>query len=100
MNQILLDTDILSEVLKGRDANVVAKAKAYRKVFTRYTLSTITVLEIVKGFQRLQRHDRIQSFLSAIATEDILTLDMSSAEIAGRIHGDLERMGQPAKRIR
>lgn len=49
MDKALLDTDIFSEILKGIDQNVVAKATAYRAAFGHHTISAITVIEIVKG---------------------------------------------------
>lgn len=53
MNKSLLDTDILSEIGKGIEPNVVRNATAYRKAFGRYTPSVTTIMEIVRGFQRL-----------------------------------------------
>jgi tRNA(fMet)-specific endonuclease VapC len=94
LDKALLDTDIFSEVLKGIDPHVVAQAIAYRAIFGRYTISTITVLEIVKGLHKMQREDRIQQFLDGLTTIDALTLDVQSAEVAGRIYADLERTGQ------
>ena len=98
MNRALLDTDIFSEVLKGIAPQVVAQATAYRALFGRYTISTITVLEIVKGLHKIQREDRIRQFLDGLSTVEILTLDVSAAELAGRIYADLERTGQPIGR--
>jgi tRNA(fMet)-specific endonuclease VapC len=98
LDKALLDTDIFSEILKGIDPHVVAQAIAYRAIFGRYTISTITVLEIVKGLHKMQREDRIQQFLDGLTTIDVLTLDMQSAEVAGRIYADLERTGQPIGR--
>ena len=98
MDKALLDTDIFSEILKGIDPHVVAQAVAYRAIFGRYTISTITILEIVKGLHKMQREDRIQQFLDGLTTIDVLTLDMQSAEVAGRIYADLERTGQPIGR--
>jgi tRNA(fMet)-specific endonuclease VapC len=95
VNKSLLDTDILSEIGKGIDANVARNAAAYRKAFGRYTLSVITIMEIVRGFQKNQSTGRLQRFLNAIASEEILYLDQSAAELAGRIAGDLDRTGQP-----
>lgn len=68
---------------------------AYRHAFGGYTLSVITVLEVVKGWQKLHREDRIQRFLVDISDAEVLALDRATAEIAGRICGDLERTGQP-----
>ncbi|MCS6861564.1 MAG: type II toxin-antitoxin system VapC family toxin [Abditibacteriales bacterium] len=98
MDKALLDTDIFSEILKGIDQNVAAKATAYRSTFGHYTISVIMVMEIVKGFHRLQREDRIQQFLAGLPTVEVLMLDLRSSELAGRIYADLERTGQPIGR--
>ena len=99
MDKGLLDTDTLSELLKGIDSQVVARATAYRTAFGSYTLSTLTVMEVVKGFHKVQREDRIRQFLAVVPTMEILTLDPASAELAGRIYADLERTGQPIGRV-
>ena len=99
MDRSLLDTDILSEIFKGRDPNVRARAAAYRTFFGHYTTSVLTVVEIVKGFHKSRRQDRLQAFLATLADEEVLLLDLTSAETAGRIHADLELAGQPLGRI-
>lgn len=55
-------------------------------------------MEIVKGFHKVQREDRIQDFLSVLPLIELLTLDRDGAELAGRIYADLERTGQPIGR--
>jgi tRNA(fMet)-specific endonuclease VapC len=90
----LLDTDILSEVLKSKDRNVVTRANAYLAEHGRYTSSTITVMEVVKGLSRKGREDAIARFLEVVDASEVLTLDTISAELAGRIYGDLERAGR------
>lgn len=99
MDKALLDTDIFSETLKGVDQNVVARANAYHSTFGRYTISVVTVLEIVKGLHKLQREARLQQFLAGLFAVELLTLDLGSAELAGRVYGDLERTGQLIGRI-
>jgi tRNA(fMet)-specific endonuclease VapC len=94
MNKALLDTDILSEILKGRTPAVTRNATAYRQAFGHYTLSAVTVMEIVSGLQRVQRPDRIQKFMSDISGEEILSFDTPAGKLAGEIDGDLERTGQ------
>jgi tRNA(fMet)-specific endonuclease VapC len=98
VNKSLLDTDILSEITKGIDPNVARNATAYRTAFGRYTISVITIMEVVQGFQKKGSTGRLQRFLSAIASEEILPFDQPAAELAGRIAGDLERLGQPIGR--
>jgi tRNA(fMet)-specific endonuclease VapC len=98
MDKTLLHTDILSEVLKGVNAAVAARAVAYHSRYGHYTTSVITVLEIVKGLQKVQREDKIQGFLAIFPPVELLSLDLQSAEIAGRILGLWERAGQPIGR--
>jgi hypothetical protein len=42
LNKSLLDTDILSDITKGVNRTVAGHAAAYRKAFSRYTLSAVT----------------------------------------------------------
>lgn len=98
MDKALLDTDIFSEVLKGVNPTVTARATAYHATFGQYTTSPITVLEIVKGYHKIKREDRIQKFLSILPLVELLSLDLNSAETAGRIFGYLKRAGQPIGR--
>ena len=98
MEKTLLDTDIFSEILKQKHFKVVAAAQQYHKHFGYYTISTITVLEIVKGFHKVNREGEIQRLLAKLATAEILTFTVKGAELAGRIYADLERTGQPIGR--
>lgn len=95
LNKALLDTDIYSEVLKAVDANVARNASAYRQAHGVLTLSTVSVMELVRGFQKRQSHRKLHALLSAIAVEEVLDFDLPAAELAGRISGDLERVGLP-----
>ncbi len=47
----LLDTDILSEYLKGYDANVVKRGDHYAKEHHVFTFTSVTVFEIVAGLE-------------------------------------------------
>jgi tRNA(fMet)-specific endonuclease VapC len=98
LDKALLDTDTFSEILKRVDAQVVRRATEYRSQFGVYTISTITIVEIVKGLHKVQREERLQEFLKGLSAVEVLTLDLSSAELAGRIYADLERTGQPIGR--
>ena len=94
MKKTLLDTDIFSEILKRKHPQVSAIAQQYHQQFGIYTISTITILEIVKGFHKVQQEAAIQRFLSNLKAADIITLTNTSAALAGRIYADLERKGQ------
>jgi tRNA(fMet)-specific endonuclease VapC len=94
LNKTLLDTDILSEILKGVNRQVLSRSNTYLQTFGQYAISVITVMEIVRGWHRLQREDRVQRFLAALPTTEVLSVDSSTAELAGRIYADLQRTGQ------
>jgi tRNA(fMet)-specific endonuclease VapC len=98
VNKALLDTDILSEVSKGIDPVVVRNATAYQHGHKVLTLSVISVMEVIQGYQRLRRSARIQAFRNAIASEEVLLFDQSAADLAGQIAGDLDRVGRPIGR--
>ncbi len=95
MRKALLDTDSLSEIGKSRNPNVAAHAKTFLRSLGHYTLSAISVMEIVSGFQRTQAAARLVDFLATLPHSEILPLDRPAGEWAGRIAGDLIRTGQP-----
>ncbi|MCL6536733.1 MAG: PIN domain-containing protein [Armatimonadetes bacterium] len=98
MNKALLDTDILSEVLKGRNPQVVAQAEAYLRHHAMLTVSAVSVIEVVSGLQRMARSAQLEQFLGALDAIEVLPVDTQSAVLAGRIDGDLLRTGQPIGR--
>jgi predicted nucleic acid-binding protein len=52
MQKTLLDTDTFSEILKGKNPAVQRNAAAYRTAFGFYTLSVVTVMEMVASLAR------------------------------------------------
>ena len=62
------------------------------------TLSVISVMEVIQGYQRVGASNRIQAFRNAIASEEVLLFDQAAADLAGQIAGDLDRTGQPIGR--
>ena len=95
MSKVLLDTDIYSEVIKAVNPTVTQNAIAYRQAHGVLTVSVVTVMEIVRGFQQNQSIQRLNNFLTAVASEEVLTFDQTAAELAGRIEGELVRTGRP-----
>ena len=94
MSRQLLDTDILSEIIKGKHAAIAARAAAYLAQQGRFTTSAVSVAEIVYGFRRMGREDRVTQFESSLDSAEVLPLDDAAARLAGRINADLERGGR------
>lgn len=57
----LIDTDIWSEIFKGKSDTVLARAEAYLSQHGRYTLTAVTVFEVISGLQQVQRASRIDA---------------------------------------
>ncbi|NEP60389.1 MAG: type II toxin-antitoxin system VapC family toxin [Symploca sp. SIO2G7] len=58
----------MTKTIKNKNTNVFHKPQNYRAVFGQYTISIITVTEIVKGFHKVQRESAIRRFLDNIST--------------------------------
>lgn len=98
MRRALLDTDIFSEVAKGKNETVRRRALAYTATIGPLAISTVTVVEVVKGLRKVGREPEIDRFLASLPRLEVFPLDTVAAEHAGRIYGDLERLGQPIGR--
>lgn len=64
MDVVLLDTDILSEVIKLRDPNVRRKALAYSRVHGRLAFSSMTRYEILRGYRDQNATAQLARFTS------------------------------------
>jgi tRNA(fMet)-specific endonuclease VapC len=62
MDESLLDTDILSEVLKQRHPIVRQKAAQYLKAYGRFAFSVFTRFEIVRGYKEKNAVRQMQRF--------------------------------------
>ena len=104
MNKALLDTDTLSEIGKGKNAAIAANAKTYRRSFGHYSFSTITVLEIVRGYQKAQQFQRLNAFMASIVSEEVFPSRYCRRRTGGphhrrpRAHRPAHRPGGPDDR--
>ncbi len=65
MHKTILDTDILSDFLRGKNTNVVRHAEAYLREHGRLTISVITAFEIVRGRHQAHLADGFGQWLMA-----------------------------------
>ena len=94
MTRLLLDTDILSEIIKGRNQAVALRVAEYLAAHERLTTSAISVAEIIYGLRRVGREDRLRQFEDAANLTEVLPFDDATARLSGRINGDLVRKGR------
>lgn len=94
MSKVLLDTDILSEILKGKNPIVLKRAAEYLAVEGRYTTTVLSVMEVVRGFHRIGAVDRADRFVSFLSEIEVVSFDTESAVLAGRIDAALTNRGR------
>lgn len=94
MVKAVLDTDILSDILKKKDRSVDGRAREYRSQYGKFTLSAATVMEVVSGLCRLGAHRQLDTFLGSLDEAEVLPIDDDIAILAGRIDGALSKSGQ------
>jgi len=99
MDKSVLDTDICSEVLRGRNALVLQRMADYLKVHGRLTISTPTIIEITKGLVKAQRSRQLKTIDILFDGVEVLDLDRQSARLAGEIYARLELTGNTIGRI-
>jgi predicted nucleic acid-binding protein len=63
MDESLLDTDILNEVLKQRNANVIRHAAEYLAIHGRFSISSITRYEALRGLKEKGATGQLSRFL-------------------------------------
>ena len=95
MDKVLVDTDILSDFLRGKNAAVQERARAYLADRARLTLSVVTVFEIVRGRHHAGQLDHAATFLAWTRNAEVLAFDAVCAVRAGEIAGALYQAGKP-----
>lgn len=94
MPKALLDTDTLSEVLKGRDPQIEANARKYLAQYGKFIISMIYSYEILKGLKAKSAVKQIKNFINFCQQNVVLGLTDQAVEIATDIYADLHTCGQ------
>lgn len=92
--QVIIDTDILADVLRGVDKVVAFLAELERR---RLTLSTtvINVFELYYGaYKSKKKLQNLSAARKLLKRMVILKMDLESAEKAGQIYAELEAEGR------
>lgn len=95
MDEAILDTDILSEVLKRKDRQVLAQAQQYLLEHQRLAFSDITVYEIVRGMRANKASRQLGAFLNTVATSDVIPVSRSVLMRAAELWADGHNSGHP-----
>ncbi len=99
MREALIDTDILSEIMEGKNDGVVRFSRQYYRVFRRYTISAITLLEIQSGLTYDPKAKDLENFAAIQPLLEILPVGADEATTAGQITGLLKASGMTIERF-
>jgi len=95
MPKVLLDTDILSEYLKGHDPRVVRRAADYAQQHGIFTFTSVTVHEIVYGLELRGAASQLQKALLWLNQNEQITptaddyLQAATIKAAARKQGSI-----------
>lgn len=93
MKLSILDTDILSEFLRGH-AKVIEKVEEHVEKFGFVSLSIITYYEILNGLLYKDAKKQLTKFEGFVELNNIIPLTLIEAKIAAAIQADLRRKGR------
>src|SRR4051812_21626364 len=95
MDKALLDTDILSEVLKRKDPQVLATAGQYLAEHQRFAFSAVTLYEIIRGSQANGATRQLAEFLNTVGTSDVLPVSTGVLMRAADLWAEADNAGYP-----
>lgn len=94
MKPALVDTDVLSEFLRG-NPKAVENAIQYLESFDTINFSIISYYEILNGLLYKDAKKQLERFTAFAELNNILPLTISAAGKAAATHALLKKQGQP-----
>ncbi len=95
MGEALLDTDMLSEILKGKDSTVLASAQAYLAFHQRFAFSAVTFYEVLRGLLAKKATRQLGKFLKTADTSDIMPISLGVLRRAATLWAEAQQHGYP-----
>lgn len=92
MKPSMLDTDVLSEFLRGNQ-NVIAKVDEHLQEYGFINLSIITYYEILNGLLYKDARKQLTRFEAFIALNKVIPLTLRTAKTAAVIQANLRKKG-------
>jgi tRNA(fMet)-specific endonuclease VapC len=93
MLKSILDTDILSEYLKGQDPTVISHAARYAQEHGVFTFTSVTVYEIVFGLKLKAATSQLKKALAWLRQNEEITPTSPDFLTAATIKATARRMG-------
>ena len=94
MRKDILDTDILSEYLKGKDESVARKGRAYAELYDQFTFTSVTVFEIIRGLEEKGAATQVAKALTWLEQNEQIVPTAEDYLTAARTIAKAKRMGR------
>jgi len=95
MQKCVLDTDILSEYLKGHNLAVIARAAQYAYEHQVFTFTSVTVYEIVYGLRLKDASAQLQRVTAWLGRNDEIAPTAEDYLTAASIRAKARQQGAP-----
>jgi tRNA(fMet)-specific endonuclease VapC len=93
MPPLILDSDTTSEILKGRNIEIVKNTLAYKTHFPKLSFTSATLLEVLYGYERIQAHAQIKRAEALFSANEEIVPTTEDCRLAATIAGALDRNG-------
>jgi len=90
VEKALIDTDIWLDIVKGVHPRVRERAEVYWNTFGQFTLSAITVAEVVRGLAKRQQVEALAQWRAQMEGLEILPIDWAVGDLAGELYARLD----------
>src|SRR5437016_2220115 len=99
MDVVLLDTDILSELLKQHDPTVQARAETYFRDHSQIAVSAITCYQILRWLREPRKAERLAQFDAMLRQQIVLDVDLPVLDRAADLWIEARAAGQPREDV-
>lgn len=93
MNKAVLDTDILSAIMR-RESAAISNAQAYLSSHSQLSVSIVTRYEILRGLRAKNATSQVAAFDAMCRSMEVLPLTDEVIVYAAEVYGRLHRTGQ------
>ncbi|MDR3690345.1 MAG: PIN domain-containing protein [Fimbriimonas sp.] len=94
MRRVILDTDLFSECIKGKDKLVGKRHDAYVAVHGRLSITSWTVFEVLSGIHH-KLPEKLGFYERLLLEADEILPNADDFRMAARIEGALLKVGKP-----
>lgn len=91
---VLLDTDTLSEIMKGKHPALTQQSRQYLEAHGHFTFSIMTRYEILRGLKAKRATAKLAAFEQFCQVNQVLPMNDPIIVRAADIYADLKKRGQ------